>query len=155
MKDRFPRPFTIFDVKLAGSGSGLRYLLIALLALFFSACNSRSHTSQSQESAKGNFQNHTYLGKIEPDDGQWVRPAKDYASTRFSSHDQVNTGNVKDLKLAFTFSTATERGLEAAPQQTRADGKPSWVEALEESLLLAIGLFSLITWIVMISILGH
>jgi len=40
-------------------------------------------------------------------------------------------------------------------QQTRADGKPAWVEALEESLLLAIGLFSLITWIVMISILGH
>ena len=33
--------------------------------------------------------------------------------------------------------------------------KPSWVEALEESLLLAISLFSLITWIVTISVLGH
>ena len=37
--------------------------------------------------------------------------------------------------------------------ETRA--KPSWVEALEESLLLAIGLFSLITWIVTVSVLGH
>ena len=33
--------------------------------------------------------------------------------------------------------------------------KPTWVDALEESLLLAIGLFSLITWIVMIGLLGH
>ena len=33
--------------------------------------------------------------------------------------------------------------------------KPSWIEALEESLLLAIGLFSLITWIIMIGLLGH
>jgi hypothetical protein len=33
--------------------------------------------------------------------------------------------------------------------------KPSWVDALEESLLLAIVLFSLITWIVMIGLLGH
>jgi len=33
--------------------------------------------------------------------------------------------------------------------------KPSWVDALEESLLLAIVLFSLITWIVMIGLLAH
>jgi len=33
--------------------------------------------------------------------------------------------------------------------------RPSWVDALEESLLLAIVLFSLITWIVMIGVLGH
>jgi hypothetical protein len=37
-------------------------------------------------------------------------------------------------------------------QQTQ---KPTWVEALEESLLLAIVLFSLITWVVMIALLGH
>jgi len=33
--------------------------------------------------------------------------------------------------------------------------KPSWVDALEESLLLAIGLFTLITWIVTIGLLAH
>ena len=33
--------------------------------------------------------------------------------------------------------------------------KPSWVEALEESLLLAISLFALITWIVTVGLLGH
>ncbi len=33
--------------------------------------------------------------------------------------------------------------------------KPNWVDALEESLLLAIVLFSLITWIVMIGLMAH
>ena len=33
--------------------------------------------------------------------------------------------------------------------------KPRWIDALEESLLLAIGLFSLITWIVVIGLFGH
>ena len=33
--------------------------------------------------------------------------------------------------------------------------KPSWVDALEESLLLAIGLFTLITWILTIGLLAH
>src|SRR5690242_9031281 len=30
----------------------------------------------------------------EAEDGQWVRPAKDYASTRFSGLDQINASNV-------------------------------------------------------------
>jgi hypothetical protein len=30
--------------------------------------------------------------------------------------------------------------------------RPSWIDALEESLLLAIGLFSLITWIIMVGV---
>ena len=38
------------------------------------------------------------------------------------------------------------------PQHT---DKPNWIDTLEESLLLAIGLFTLITWIVMIGLLGH
>jgi len=33
--------------------------------------------------------------------------------------------------------------------------KPGWVDALEESLLLAIVLFSLITWIVMVGLFSH
>jgi lanthanide-dependent methanol dehydrogenase len=51
----------------------------------------------------------------QPDDGQWVMAPKNYASTRYSSLDQINTGNVKNLKLAWTFSTGTSRGHEAAP----------------------------------------
>jgi hypothetical protein len=41
------------------------------------------------------------------------------------------------------------------PQPKSPSEKPSWVDALEESLLLAIGLFSLITWIVTLGLLAH
>jgi len=33
--------------------------------------------------------------------------------------------------------------------------KPAWIDALEESLLLAIGMFSLITWLIMLGLAGH
>jgi PQQ-dependent dehydrogenase (methanol/ethanol family) len=49
------------------------------------------------------------------DDGQWTMAAKDYANTRFSALDQINPSNVKNLKVAFTFSVGVDRGQEAAP----------------------------------------
>jgi len=49
------------------------------------------------------------------DDGQWTMPAKNYASTRFSTLTDINTETVKNLKLAWTFSTGLTRGHEAAP----------------------------------------
>lgn len=51
----------------------------------------------------------------QPDDGQWQMPAKNPASTRYSTLDQINTANVRNLKLAWTFSTGLTRGHEAAP----------------------------------------
>ena len=52
---------------------------------------------------------------LPPDDGQWIRPAKNYASWRFSSLTEINTENASRLHAAFTFSTAVNRGHEAAP----------------------------------------
>ncbi len=49
------------------------------------------------------------------DDGQWVMATKDYSNTRFSGLDQVDTKTVKDLKVAWTFSTGVNKGQEAAP----------------------------------------
>jgi lanthanide-dependent methanol dehydrogenase len=51
----------------------------------------------------------------EPETGDWTRPAKDYASTRYSGLDEINTSNVSHLALAATFSTSVLRGHEAAP----------------------------------------
>ena len=51
-----------------------------------------------------------------PDDsGDWVRPAKDFASTRFSSLDQITTQSAAQLGVKSTFSTGYLRGHEAAP----------------------------------------
>jgi lanthanide-dependent methanol dehydrogenase len=49
------------------------------------------------------------------DDGQWTMPSKNYASTRFSSLNEITTSNVKTLKPDFTFSLAVNKGQEAAP----------------------------------------
>src|ERR1043166_172989 len=49
------------------------------------------------------------------DDGQWIRPAKDFASTRYSNLTEITTDNVDRLKLAWSFSTGVNRGQEAAP----------------------------------------
>lgn len=48
-------------------------------------------------------------------DGQWLMPAKNYASTRYSGLGQINVQNVRNLKAAWTFSTGSTRGHEAAP----------------------------------------
>ena len=52
---------------------------------------------------------------LPPDDGQWVMPAKNYASTRFSSLTEINTQTVRNLHPIVTFSTGVLRGHEAAP----------------------------------------
>src|SRR3954452_6064060 len=50
-----------------------------------------------------------------PDNGNWEMPGKNYASTRFSAMRQITPANVKNLGIAFTFSTATTHGYEAPP----------------------------------------
>jgi lanthanide-dependent methanol dehydrogenase len=49
------------------------------------------------------------------DPGEWTIPSRDYGSTRFSPLDQITVRNVKDLRLAWSFSTGVLRGHEAAP----------------------------------------
>jgi PQQ-dependent dehydrogenase (methanol/ethanol family) len=49
------------------------------------------------------------------DDGQWMMAAKDYANTRFSGLTEITPANVKNLQLAWSFSTGVLRGQEAAP----------------------------------------
>jgi PQQ-dependent dehydrogenase (methanol/ethanol family) len=49
------------------------------------------------------------------EDGQWTMPSKNYNQTRYSGLDEINTQNVKNLKVAWSFSTGVNRGQEAAP----------------------------------------
>ena len=55
------------------------------------------------------------LQTLSQDPKQWVMPARDYASTRFSPLDQINASNVGNLRLAWMFSVGTTHGQEAAP----------------------------------------
>src|SRR5690348_7452086 len=76
----------------------------AVVAFMFCCLFAGSVTAQTSPSAN------------EPaEDGQWTMCAKNYANTRYSGLDQINTENVKNLKVAWEFSTAVNRGQEAAP----------------------------------------
>ena len=47
--------------------------------------------------------------------GQWAIQTGDYANTRYSTLDQITKDNVKDLRVAWTFSTGVLRGHEGSP----------------------------------------
>ena len=46
----------------------------------------------------------------------WAAPRGDYTNQAHSALAQVNKGNVKNLKAAWTFATGVNRGHEGAPQ---------------------------------------
>jgi lanthanide-dependent methanol dehydrogenase len=54
-------------------------------------------------------------GAVDPDDGQWVMPLKDYAGTRFSALTQIDTATVAHLQLAWHYDFRLARGQEATP----------------------------------------
>ena len=47
--------------------------------------------------------------------GEWHSQAHDYANTRYSALDSINTTNAGTLRVAWTFSDGTQNGHEAAP----------------------------------------
>src|SRR4051812_49628329 len=55
------------------------------------------------------------LAKQQQDPKQWVMPLGNYSSQRYSTLDQINSKNVKNLQVAWTFSTGVLRGHEGGP----------------------------------------
>lgn len=72
-------------------------------------------TASAMLSAAGGVTANSELLKMQNNPNDWVMPNGDYASTRYSKLDQINTSNVKDLRVAWTFSTGVLRGHEGGP----------------------------------------
>jgi len=53
--------------------------------------------------------------KLTNDPNQWVLQTGNYANQRYSKLDQITKENVKNLKVAWTFSTGVLRGHEGSP----------------------------------------
>src|SRR5438128_4347485 len=83
-------------------------LAAALMPVFTAGCTNKSNAPATVASKVD-------LSPVKPEDNQWGMPNKDYASTRYSSLNSINTGNIKDLKVAWTFSTGVLRGHEGGP----------------------------------------
>ena len=49
------------------------------------------------------------------DPNNWAQPTGDYANTRYSKLDQINTKNVGALKTAWTFSTGVCAAMRVRP----------------------------------------
>jgi PQQ-dependent dehydrogenase (methanol/ethanol family) len=90
-------------------------LLVASALMAILACKPESSRSSGSTTAQTGGAPSTGTAEQPADDGQWVRPAKDFASTRFSGLTEINSGNVKNLRPIATFSTGVLRGQEAAP----------------------------------------
>ena len=78
-----------FSIDPASRLSIIVFLLTQICSFFFPSALAQSNSMQ-QPAVEQNYQPRPYQGKLERDDGQWIRPAKDYASTRYSSLDQIN-----------------------------------------------------------------
>lgn len=81
---------------------------------FLTSCSQQRPANLSNASAPAGTQ-HENKKSVPSDDGDWTMATKDYANTRFSKLDQITPQNVNQLKLAWTFSTGSVRGEEAAP----------------------------------------
>ena len=55
------------------------------------------------------------LMQLSKDSKNWAMPLGNYASTRYSELDQITAENVKDMKVAWSFSTGVLRGHEGGP----------------------------------------
>jgi PQQ-dependent dehydrogenase (methanol/ethanol family) len=97
---------------------GLRAVALPLagaIAIGLQGCQKQTvdtSTPASSRAVSGKFADPAAL---QQDDGQWVMPANNYASTRYSGLDEINTANVRQLGVSWTFSTGMVAGHEAAP----------------------------------------
>jgi lanthanide-dependent methanol dehydrogenase len=111
----------------AAGSLALLFILLVLVVIDAPAQDKRGTTAGSQETPgilpiKEHYQDpKPHSGAALPswlardEESLWRMPARDYASTRYSTLDQINTETVKNLQLAWTFSTGQTNGHEAAP----------------------------------------
>lgn len=93
-------------------------LAILLGAALLSACSKPDHGRASAISPPRPLAGATgATANLAPGDppGEWRRQARDFANTRYSPLDQINTGDVGRLKIAWTFSDGVPYGHEGAP----------------------------------------
>ena len=98
------------------SARRLRYAIImgaSMLCLiaFTMMTHAPAHSASPQASITGARAN------FAPNDppGEWHRPSRDYANTRYSTLDQIDRTNASKLRVAWTFSDGALGGHEGAP----------------------------------------
>ena len=84
-------------------------VVASLVAVFAVACSSTPPPAASESAAPA------ASASAPAADKEWTMPNKNASATRYSGLNEINTGNVKNLKAAWTFSTGVLRGHEGEP----------------------------------------
>lgn len=92
----------------------LRALATALLGASISVC-ANPDAADGSAAAPKNISGATINSAPHDPPGEWHASGRDYANSRYSPLNQINTGNVARLRIAWTFSDGTLHGHEAAP----------------------------------------
>ena len=103
------------------------FMVVGSLALTMSACTQPANAPGTDGASSATAAT-TPPSPVVDADKQWTSPNKNPASTRYSSLNEINTGNVKNLKVAWTFSTGVLRGHEGGPlvgKTTMSVGPPA------------------------------
>jgi lanthanide-dependent methanol dehydrogenase len=104
----------------AGNARG-RVLVLALIAAAVLASTCGGQSEQAQRARTGATAPSspvavaTGVNPAPEPSGDWIRPAKDFSSTRYSELDQITAATVAQLGVKATFSTGNVKGHEAAP----------------------------------------
>ncbi|HEX5385743.1 MAG TPA: methanol/ethanol family PQQ-dependent dehydrogenase [Gemmatimonadales bacterium] len=75
----------------------------------------RTETAAAAASANGSEGPAAVNQPGAPNAGEWTLPGRDFAGTRYTPLAQITPANVKNLKVAWTFSTGLARGFEGQP----------------------------------------
>ena len=87
-----------------------------MLALVLTGCRGEPQSSRAPAAPDGSRGAASKdLRELAREDGQWVMAPKNYAATRYSGLDEIDTTTVSQLRLAWSFSTGVLAGHEAAP----------------------------------------
>jgi lanthanide-dependent methanol dehydrogenase len=88
-------------------------LLITVLAAIPPAATIAQNSNGSTQTIPGELAGFHMVSPVA--NGQWIMPAGDYANTRYSPLDKINTGNVQNLHVVATMSTGIPQGHEGQP----------------------------------------
>ena len=92
-------------------------IAIICLAGFISGFGYLRSTEAQRSSSSGPAKkvDDAALRRADSNRTDWISHGRNYGETRFSPLSQINAANVKQLGLAWSFETETNRGLEATP----------------------------------------
>ena len=104
------------DLEASGGGARSPHALIATCAALCALLAGPALQAQQQRRAEATYEiDQPALIGAEGRTGDWLTYGRTYKEQRFSPLDQINADNVHQLGLAWSYETATRRGMEGTP----------------------------------------